>query len=242
MSGRAWAISAGSRGPPGRGRLGSRSSRWGPARRRRFVHDPDDGRGDSADPPRHVRFEMTRVSCSRRRRGRRRRRARGHPRSPPGASHRALAARLALCRRRLTARVPEEGPAELRPWRVVQHDGRQARGPGVHPPRVHRQRLPRAPHAAYQPAGVPRGAARRRAAAGPGDLRLAARGGGPAHPPRGLAGCAGGRRGAPGSHARRRRRLGLRGAADLVAPALSALDRLSMDVVPGLHPASVRTS
>ena len=143
-----------------------------PPGRRRVVRGADDGGGRQRRPrPRDVRRE---------RHGRVRRSRRcvaavagAARRDAPRATPRPPVERIADAARRLAdgdldVRVPEEGPAGAAgPRRRVQRDGRAARRAGGRPARVHRQRLARAADAADQPAGLPRGAPRRRAAADP---------------------------------------------------------------------------
>ena len=84
-----------------------------------------------------------------------------------GRCARSAAAARRIARGRLRARVDRAGArGDRQPRRLVQPDGRCARGAGAHAPRVHRQRGPRAAHAAHQPEGLSRGAARRRDPAG----------------------------------------------------------------------------
>ena len=162
--------------------------------------------GDSAE---HARDDVRRVGHDRRPRGGRRRR-----RSPasawPSSSRRMLArplAEIGAAARRIAdgdyaARVPRDGPGGARqPGRFVQPDGRQPRAPGGDAPRLHRQRRPRAADAADEPAGLPRGAARRRHRRRPGDLRVALGRGRPTRPAVALA-----RRPGRGRRGDRRRR------------------------------------
>ena len=105
-------------------------------------------------------------------------------------------------RRRLRGPGPARGPGgDRQPRRFVQPDGRQPRAPGDDAARLHRQRRARAADAADQPAGLSRGAARRRHRRRPGDLRLAVGRGRAARPPVALA-----RRAGRGRRRDRRRR------------------------------------
>ena len=81
-----------------------------------------------------------------------------------------------------------------RPRRLLQPDGGQHRRAGADQARLHRQRRARAAHAADQPAGLPRGAARRRDRGRRGDLRVAVGGGRPPGATVALTRCAGRRR------------------------------------------------
>ena len=86
------------------------------------------------------------------------------------------------------ARVPARGSGGDRlARRFVQPDGGQPRGAGADAARLHRQRRPRAPDAADEPAGLSRGAPRRRDRRRPGHVRVPPRGGRPARPPLALA-------------------------------------------------------
>ena len=145
--------------------------------------------------------------------------ARPAARAPDRTARRRRAAHR---RRRPPVRVPEDGPAELRALAaaynaMVDRLAEQERGPA----RVRRQRVARAADPAHEPAGLPRGAPRRRAPARSRHLRLAARGGRPADPARRVARHPRRRRGrAPGARGGRPRRRSC-APADLVAPALA---------------------
>ena len=134
--------------------------------------------GDSAE---HARAMYDESVTHRRHRGRRRGGAR--QRRPGGRARpdaRATAGRgrsggAADRRRRLRGPRPARGARGARlAGRFVQPDGGQPRAPGADAPRLHRQRRARAADAADQPAGLPRGAPRRRHPGRSSDLRVAA--------------------------------------------------------------------
>ena len=130
------------------------------------------------------------------------------------------------------ARVPREGPEELASLAdSFNQMAASLRAPGGDAARLHRQRRARAADAADQPAGLPRGAARRRHRRRPGDLRLALGGGRAARPAVALARRAG--------RGRRRDRAAARSSElDLAAAIRTALElaqptleRAGLDVV-----------
>ena len=206
--------------PPDRARRdrlgGGRGGHRGGRRRGgrcRDLHGPDGrGRRLGRARPRHVRP----VGHDRRPRGR----DRGGRRQPAARDRPVADARPAAGRDRqrgppdrrgrLRGAGPARGPRRAgQPRRLVQPDGREPRAPGGDAARLHRQRGARAAHAADQPAGLPRGAARRRHHRRPRDLRVALGRGGAARPAVALARCARrGRRGRPADAGRARPRDG----------------------------------
>ena len=176
------------RGDRLRGGRGDHRGRRGRGGRCRDLHRPD-GRGGRLGRarPRDVRP----VGHDRRPRGR----GRGGRRQPPARDRPVADAGPAAGRDRQRrppdrrGRLRRAGPARRprrapQPGRLVQPDGRQPRAPGGDAARLHRQRGARAADAPDQPAGLPRGAARRRDHRGPGHVRIALGRGGAARPAR----------------------------------------------------------
>ena len=217
---------------PGRGRGG---------RRGRRVHGPDDG---SRRLRRARAGHVRRLGHDRRHRGvggRRARergpggRARAHAREAAGRDRwRGPADR----RRRLRGPRPARGTGGARqPRRLVQPDGRLARAAGADAPRLHRERRARAADPADEPAGLPRGAARRRDRRRPGDLRIPPRGGRPTRPAVPFPRCA--RRRRRGNDAVGRRRARSRGRRQVGAGPRRARDRTRRSHAPDRGPGHV---
>ena len=102
-------------------------------------------------------------------------RDRGRPGPDAGpAARRGRGGRPADRRRRLRGtRAARRSRGDRQPRRFVQPDGRQPRSARSDAARLHRQRRPRAAHAADQPAGLSRGPPRRRDRGRSRDLRIA---------------------------------------------------------------------